>query len=514
MRRKIFLLLTALVLGITGLIFAGCKRQSEPSSDRVDPDTEITSLISADTLPNANNSIVPELRRKTGVNFRPVFVPPVDYNTRLNAMIASGDLPDIVNYPLTVGVDLVKYSALKELSSLLNEYGKNILADRDGMLSYGINDKDHIYGIPQSPWYPFAVGIRRDWMQNTGLKPPEGNIIQLKMSDFLEIMRAFTNKDPDKDGKKDTFGLCFTIKAIGMIAPIFNAFNVPMQGTNSGGAPGWYVDLEGKLRYYLKHPNFLKAMEVMRAMYQEGLIDTDFLTVPDSISEFGNLFNGTAGAVAWAPAGTTNNWLGRYVEKLKATDFFYAELTADDGSGGGSYLPPSTNFFGIASSCKYPEGAMKLLDYINTEEGDILTYFGIEGKHFKWIDRNAYKVEYLPPYTDAVIHRGDGCWNIEQRFRSIRTNAELNSLTPITQEIIGYMRDRTVKDSVYLFTEPAIKSQIGTTLDDIELELFANLIVSKGDLQPQYLQLIAKWEAAGGKTYEEQADAIYRAQME
>lgn len=45
------------------------------------------------------------------------------------------------------------------------------------------------------------IWIRTDWLEKLGLQPPK------TMEDVLTISAAFVEKEPDGNGKKDTFGL-------------------------------------------------------------------------------------------------------------------------------------------------------------------------------------------------------------------------------------------------------------------------------------------------------------------
>ena len=49
--------------------------------------------------------------------------------------------------------------------------------------------------------HPMALLIRQDWLTKLGLKPPA------TWDDFMVLAEAFTKKDPDGDGKKNTYGL-------------------------------------------------------------------------------------------------------------------------------------------------------------------------------------------------------------------------------------------------------------------------------------------------------------------
>ena len=46
-----------------------------------------------------------------------------------------------------------------------------------------------------------GILIRKDWLDKLGLKVPKTT------DEFFEVMKAFTFKDPDGNGKNDTYGL-------------------------------------------------------------------------------------------------------------------------------------------------------------------------------------------------------------------------------------------------------------------------------------------------------------------
>jgi len=493
----------AFILALFAPLWAGGNSQSAASSGP----PVVTGMFSTQTMPNANASVLQELNKRTGTDFQITWVTEADYPSRINATIASGNLPDIFMFDTDLGMELVNNGALLQLNDLLTKFGPNILADKKNELNKGLNGNGKIWGIIDSyTSIPVTTAIRKDWTKNVGAQVPTANVSTMKISDFVNLMRLFTKNNPNKNGVADTFGFCFAMAGLDqMIAPIFWAFDVP--------ATGWWLD-NGNIRSWLKHPNFLKGMEVLRTMYREGLMDRDFITVPDATTEFQKLWNGTVGAASWWHAGVTNNWISRYVEGLQPNDFYYVNLIADDGTGGGYYSSMPTDYVGITSKCKNPEAAMKLMDYLYTDEGQALAYIGIEGKHYEWTDKADYRFKYLEPYASNIaLQRADGGFILANRIRTgLRNALQVKTWTPITTEMLMYSYDHPNKSGVYVYGVPAILPQIGTTLNDIVKELFATLITSEGNITTQYQSYISRWEAAGGKTLEEQATAIYKSE--
>lgn len=464
---------------------------SAVATDNKEPVTIVT-LHSEGTVPAENASIILEVRKRTGINWSPILVGPGELENKLNTMIASGNLPDIFSFDQTKGELYVENGVLLELDDLLEKYGQEVLKNVKDYLGQGLNAGGVTWGIPAPAGYPSVLAIRTDWLKNLNLEMPTD------LDSFYNVMKAFTYNDPDQDGKDDTIGLANCIKYYpSMYSNLFGAFGIPI------GRP---IIVDGKVTTSMKHPNYLKAIEYFRKLYNEGLMEPDFATIPN-MSCLEKLWNGTYGAIDFAPTGTTNNWIGRYTEDPKPT-FDFTIIKGEDGVGG-TIRTYSTTYKGIAKSCKHPEEAMKLLNYLSSVEGDELLYLGIEGKHFKWVDKEEGKFEYLPPYDVSATHRADGAFIFWPLFSRVDDNTEIRTLNSLTRKGLELCRQNFLEDA-FIFGVPQIAKELGSTLYDIEIEALANLIVTTGDVKAEYESYIQRWMDEGGEVWEQQATEIYK----
>jgi putative aldouronate transport system substrate-binding protein len=511
MKRRTAKVLTLIFILCISLIVASCsmsttnKQESETNKTEKTDKTEessgpkqskepvtIVTLHSEGTVPAENASIIAEVRNRTGINWSPLLVGPGELDTKLNTMIASGNLPDIFAFDQTKGELYIENGILLELDDLLKEHGKEVLQNCEDYLGQGLNAGGITWGIPAPAGYPTTMAIRTDWLKNLNLSMPDD------LDSFYNVMKAFTYDDPDQDGKDDTIGLANCIKYYPSIySNIFGAFGIPC------GRP---ILVDGTVTTSMKHPNYLKAIEYFRRLYSEGLMEPDFATIPN-MSCLEKLWNGTYGAIDFAPTGTTNNWLGRYTEEVKPT-FDFVIIKGEDGVGG-TIKTYSTTYKGIPKSCKHPEEAMRLLNYLSSVEGDELLYLGIDGKHFKWVDKNEGKFEYLPPYDVSATHRADGAFIFWPLFSRINDNTEIRTLNSLTRRGLELCRENFLEDA-FIFGVPQIAKELGSTLTDIEIEALANLIVTTGDVKAEYESYIARWMAEGGEVWEQQATEIYK----
>ncbi|MFE4332112.1 extracellular solute-binding protein [Streptomyces sp. NPDC056831] len=120
-----------------------------------------------------------------------------DFETKLQQRAAQKNLPDIVMNDVTqLGamhsqgllreIDLDKVKSSKEAVRQALDSGKSV----DGKQ----------FGLPYSA-QASALLIRKDWREKLKLQVPQN------WDDFAAMAEAFTTKDPDGDGKKNTFGL-------------------------------------------------------------------------------------------------------------------------------------------------------------------------------------------------------------------------------------------------------------------------------------------------------------------
>jgi putative aldouronate transport system substrate-binding protein len=455
----------------------------------------ITSLHTENTALVEKPLIIIEARERLQIDWQPTVVGTADYQTKLNSLIASNDYPDIMMFGVPDGKRYVDNGVIIPLNDLLNEYGPDILENKSEYMNSGINSTGDIYGIPQPPGYPMQMIIRVDWLNNLGLDIPGDT------ESFFEAMEAFTYDDPDQNGENDTLGLTIMMDGYGTFEAIFSAF---------GFSPYAPVVLDdGTVTTYMKHENFLDSIEYLQKLYDAGVMEPDFISIPQ-MQAWEKVWNGVTGAHCWSPVGALNNWIPRFTEET------YPEMTAimikgPDGTGG-FYNRFPTGYWGITATCENPDVAMRLGNYFTTHEGDELLYLGIEGVHFEWEDKESGKYKYLEPYaSDIALQRADGGFMMWTTFRRINDNTEILTLTEPTREALQLAVDNPMKTGAILET-PEIQTELGSTLSDIEKECVASLIVSSGDIESELAEFITRWEDEGGSIWEEQATVIYNAE--
>lgn len=219
MQRKAitFAILTAMV-GV-GTVLSGCGEQKEVTSTasgnsqgQSSPfETKLKiSMFNQGTF-NAAAPIPPReediqrqmLEKAVNIDLEMMIPQSGQATTKLNTLIAGGDIPDLIF--LKSRADLAQYydqGVLADLTPYLDQFPelqKRFSNDSWEAMSYqgktiGVPGYDNVNGISRSFF------IRNDWLKKLNMEVPT------TPDELFEVMKAFTEKDPDGNGKNDTYG--------------------------------------------------------------------------------------------------------------------------------------------------------------------------------------------------------------------------------------------------------------------------------------------------------------------
>lgn len=332
-----------------------------------------------------------ERAKRTGVEVEYIHPPVGQQTENFNLMIASGQLPDIIEYNWTKfsgGPDAaINNNVIIPLEDLIKDYAPNLSAylEKNPDVDKDIRSKDgHIYAFPfirseEKLWVSAGPIVRDDWLKELGLEIPKTT------EDWENMLIAF------RDKKNVKAPLSVRSSDTRFLLALVHAYN------------GLYQE-NGEVKYGPFESGFKEALQTLNRWYKEGLLDNNY-TLVDVTRLDSNVLNGDTGATYQSGGGGLGKWIQ---SKEEDSSFSLAGIsfpTEVDGSPN-KFAVVSSKYSGdssaaISSSCKNPELAVKYLDYLYSEEGHMLANFGVEGESFEWI--NDY-----PTYTDAIMKNPDG----------------------------------------------------------------------------------------------------------
>lgn len=342
---------------------------------------EIDFFASGSGMPASNEDfILKALNEKLNMklNFN---VAATEYEQQLNVKIAGGSAPDMFAVSKTQLQNYADQNLLLNLDDYLDRMPnvKSKLTGDD--LNKGRVD-GMLYAIPKRAYLPMSTyWIRKDWLDKVGLQAPK------TVEEFKAVAKAFTDGDPDGNGKKDTYGITGSgfgspdaVNAPSTFDPVFAAFGV--------ATPGQFQLKDGDVAYSTALPEMKEALTFIHELVSSGYVDPEFMT-NKGLKHQEKAFMGQAGIVFlnWGEMVKDN-----YVEQYKAINpnAEWMQLPALTGPGGtyqGSFDIGSTGgrYVIAASLAKEPEKLDKVLeylDYVTGEEGSKLVMYGIEGEHY------------------------------------------------------------------------------------------------------------------------------------
>jgi putative aldouronate transport system substrate-binding protein len=394
--------------------------------------------------------VVKELAKKTNVSFKWEVAPDGMGDEKFNIMMASGDLPDIINFDYGKMMKYADKGAFEPINQLVEKNAPNInkVFKEDKNVTKSITNSDgKIYMIPNlAVIKPSTVMIaRKDWMDKLNIKTPT------TIDEFYNMLKAFKEKDPNGNGKADEIPFSTRSKRGGL-----------MGLTQSWGIREEFFAEDGKVKFGSTDPRMKEVITLLAKMYKEGIIDKDYLSNDLKMwqARYVNEFSGV-----------TYDWVSRIdflnseVKKKNSSANFQAIMLPKASSGTMKVFDQQSKVRSqgatIASTSKYKTEIIKMFDYMYSTEGTKLLNFGIEGTHYKEENGNI-------SYTDAIMKNPNGKDPQTSLFM-----AAINRDWPMLKDIryeFAFMSD-DAKAAVKLY-EPAITDPFPTlNFTDSEREI-------------------------------------------
>ncbi|ACS84509.1 ABC transporter substrate-binding protein [Musicola paradisiaca] len=133
--------------------------------------------------------------KSTGIKVN-YFTASTDFEQRLARAAVGNTLPDLIVNDAAYMGQLIQLGVVDAIDPSTLSNGKDLQPVALGSLKYS---DGKYYGIPTSV-QASALYIRKDWREKLGLPQPK------TWADLKALAEAFTNKDPDGNGKADTYG--------------------------------------------------------------------------------------------------------------------------------------------------------------------------------------------------------------------------------------------------------------------------------------------------------------------
>jgi putative aldouronate transport system substrate-binding protein len=334
------------------------------------------------------------------------------------------------------------------------------------------------------------------------------------MNDILAISDAFTHKDPDGNGKNDTYGIALDkdfYRAIGLM----NGFHA-YKGI-------WLKDTSGKLVYSSIQPEMKTALMKLQDMFKSGQIDKEFGVkdmgkVNESFGTnkigifFGDIDNGTAPLRQQTP---NVKWIPLPVPSIDGKPTLLQHSLNINGG-----------FWVVKKGVKNPEAILKMAEvwinmfYLNTADEIYKKYVVGDGISY-WINA-PFKLYKTFKNAEVATHLAPFLKNGQKA-----TDQELTTLTPEEKDVLGqlqkyyagdmsfmyreakfgpqgsanvinqYVKNNQFKADQFIGTPPPVMAQKFANLQKMELEIFTKIVLGSAS-GAEFDEFVVQWKKLGG----------------
>ena len=450
---------------------------SEPATDSGDEIVSVSIMnpYFSETAPTAESEVVRETERISKAKLDITWVPQNTYEEMLNVTLASGEMPQVLMLmdPFhTAIINGIRSGMFWELDPYLDEFPNLNNFSEQVIQNTLIDGKRYIIPRPR-PLVREGLIVRKDWLENVGMDLPT------TIDEFYEMLVAFKEQDPDRNGAHDTYGYMLYE---GLLDRDIFAWH---------GAPNrWKVE-NGEFIRDVETPEYMEGLKFYRKLYEEGLMNPDFpIVVRNEIRR--DLYNNKVGASIEAldavppfyyfQMGETGNYFDLVVGGPIAGRVF-----SEPGHFGGAIIPKT--------SVKTEDELRQVLRYFDNQLSDEATE------------------EFTKLVTENEQREPGEKFNIDDLKNLIVNDAamyppgdsELNQMLRQRMEEHAQVSVPNPAEGLISATETEKGEQLKTILEDASIQFILGDIDESG-----FYDAVERWKNAGGIQVKEELAELYR----
>lgn len=334
---------------------------------------------------NWDNPVAKAITEATGVTLDVSY--PVasqgDAKEDVALMIANDEYPDMI-YAKGSATDLYQAGALIDMTDLIEKYGPNIKKmygaemeklkwsqDDPGIyqLSYaGVNQKTLTTGG--------SCQIQWAALKENDYKYPK------TLDEYEKMIKSYLVAHPKTEDGLDMIGITMSASDWHWMITLGNPAGLIADASPDNGQ--WIIDDEYNVHYKHVTDEEKEYFKWLCRMYNEGILDPNFATQTDD-DYIAKVASGRVVAI------TDAEWHYSQCEATLVADgkvdqtYVGLPVTLREDQVEKALLYQGTTVgwgIGITKSCEDPVRAIKFLDYLCSDEGQILYHWGIEGENY------------------------------------------------------------------------------------------------------------------------------------
>jgi putative aldouronate transport system substrate-binding protein len=328
-------------------------------------------------------------------------------------MVASGEYPDLIYAKGNLNI-LMEAGAILQLDDLINTKGKYIKELYGDQLVRLRNTPDdpHIYtvgtyGVKAAIWD--TDGNMQ--IQHAVLKD-QGYPRMRTLDDYEKALKAYMAKYPTINGQR-TIGLSLLSDTWQWYIDVSNPSTMLLGYADDGQ---WLVEPDTMQAYYkFLHPEAHLWYRWLNRMNAEGVLDPESFTQTEDVWR-AKIASGRVLGISYPRWGYGESRTALINDGRPERTYAYLPVQVDERRR--SAINKDYGFSGgwgiaITTACKDPERAFEFLDWMCSEEAQVLVNWGIEGVNWELRDGKRFFLDQHQVDTDPEYSRktGVGRWS-------------------------------------------------------------------------------------------------------
>ncbi|MDQ0086949.1 putative aldouronate transport system substrate-binding protein [Paenibacillus anaericanus] len=471
-------------------------KEAGSASENYDPNSklDVTWLNILHTASPPTDTMVKKIEEYTNSKITFNWVPDASKEERITTALASGDLADIVTLTMLTNSSVrnsLKSGMFWEVSDYLDDYENLKLIPQAAREAASIEGK--LYGVPfLNNLARGGLIFRQDWLENLGIAEPT------TLDEVYEIARAFTEDDPDGNGKDDTIGFGDRSDLrYGSFKTLSSYFGTPN---------GWAVDENGKFTPEFDTQEYMDTLNYSRKLYENGYLAQDFAVTAKSDQEQqfaqgkAGIFTGIIGitGLRTLAEGLNMDFKLLPVNKISNGDGEYHIWSEGSGVNGLMAFPKT-----VVKTEAQLKRILKFVNDICDEEVSMYMTRGIEGVHYEYDAEGVTHIINKDLYTAEVTPFSSS--------RPMPTLFPLKSENP-EKELTTKLINENDAFAVFDPTVPldsATNNEQGTELAKIITDATFKYIMGQSD-EAEFKKAVETWKKSGGSAIITEYEEAYK----
>lgn len=446
--------------------------------------------------------VAEEITKRTGVSFK---VTRASDANQLPVMLASGDVPDFI-YSQRLDDRLANTEVSLPWNELIGQHAPDFQID-PLLIANNTRDDGNFYTIKN------AFATEEEWKANKFAMPSPGTPSLSIRKDILE--KLGNPKLETLEDLENVFGMVkqqfpdMTPLVLGDAPNWLTRYFATEFGVDPGTTKVY--EENGSIRHVISNPGTLEMYKYLNRLYRQG-----YLTAENLAYEYQQFLQQVNSGKAFAfTRSTVDHTTVNGAMKSAGVEGEFTVLVNSLGGAKAAIVDDGVGWSGtyITKSNKNPERAIKFMQFMLSEEGQNLSAWGVEGKHYTMAP------EGYPVLTPEVA--ADKAASYDEFMRKYGTAMWIFGMSAVKEGMINYNPALPELNERYLQAKSIIKYRpelifVKPPADSDELNIYNQitdlvnneqvkviLAGSEADAVKAYDEMIAKAESIGLKKLED-----------